>query len=318
AIGRDLRPGDEILVTCLDHDANVAPWQALAEQGAVVQTVDIHPEDCTLDMSDFARKLSPRTRLVAVTYASNAVGTLNDLPTIIQQAHAMGAWVFVDAVHYAVHAPIDVKALDCDFLACSPYKFFGPHLGIIYGKRDLLGRLHPYKVRPASNQSPDRWETGTQNHEGLAGLVASIEYLANLGQRLSSGILNRRSALITAMTATHHHGQFLGKQLLAGLLNIPQLTVYGITDPKQLAWRVPTVSLRLAGYPPVVLAKKLADRGLFAWHGNFYALNLTERLGVEEKGGLLRVGLVHYNTANEVDRLLGVLQELATASSTPV
>ncbi|MDV3349232.1 cysteine desulfurase-like protein [Leptothoe sp. ISB3NOV94-8A] len=310
AIGRELLPEDEILVTCLDHDANVAPWLALREQGIIVHTVDIHPENCILDLKDLISKLNHRTRLLAITYASNAVGTLNDLPTIIQLAHDVRAWVYVDAVHYAAHGPIDVQQLDCDFLVCSPYKFFGPHMGVLYGKREHLERLHPYKVRPASDVIPDRWETGTQNHEGLAGVTAAIEYLADLGRLVSPQVSNRRGAVFAAMTAIRHSGEQLCQILIEGLLQLPGITVYGITAPEQILWRLPTVAIRMTKHPPAAMAKTLGEQGIFTWHGNFYALNLTQRLGVEDQGGLLRIGLVHYNTLAEINRLLAALADM--------
>jgi len=218
AFGRDIRPGDEIVLTRLDHDANVAPWKALEEQGAIIRMVDIDTEECTLDMADMARAIGPRTKLVAVGYASNAVGTINDVTTITRMAHAVGALVYIDAVHYAPHGPIDVRALDCDFLACSPYKFFAPHMGVLYGKREHLARLRPYKVRPASDDVPDRWETGTKNHEGLAGVTAAIEYLAELGQRIKPAT-TRRAALVQAMEAIKAYERGLSEQLIAGLLS---------------------------------------------------------------------------------------------------
>ena len=318
AIGRDIRPGDEIIVTRVDHDANVAPWRALEEQGAIVHTVDIHPEDCTLDMDDFVQKLSPRTRLVAAAYASNAVGTINNIAAIVQLAHEVGAWAFVDAVHYAAHGPIDVKDLDCEFLACSPYKFYGPHLGVLYGKRELLERLRPYKVRPAPNAIPARWETGTQNHEGLAGLIATITYLAALGQRLEPTGQTRRMQLVKAMTAMHKYGSQLCRQLITGLQEIPDITIYGITDLRRIDERVSTIAIRKASQSPAEVAQRLAQEGIFVWHGNFYALGLTERLGVEDKGGLVRIGMVHYNTRAEVDRLLQVLKYLNSENQTEV
>jgi cysteine desulfurase family protein (TIGR01976 family) len=309
AFGRDIRPGDEIVLTRLDHDANVAPWKALEEQGAVIQMVDIDTEECTLDMADMARAIGPRTKLVAVGYASNAVGTINDVATITQMAHAVGALVYIDAVHYAPHGPIDVQALDCDFLACSPYKFFAPHMGVLYGKREHLARLRPYKVRPASDDVPDRWETGTKNHEGLAGVTAAIEYLAELGQRIKPAT-TRRAALVQAMEAIKAYERGLSEQLIAGLLAIPGLTFYGISDPARFDMRTPTVAVRLAGRTPRELADALGRRGIFCWDGNYYAINLTERLGVEADGGMLRIGLVHYNTAEEIELLLEALNEL--------
>ncbi len=313
AIGRDLQPGDEILVTMLDHDANIAPWLALQERGVVVRTVDIQA-DCTLDLADLERQLTERTKLVAVTYASNAVGTINPVAKIGQLAHAVGALVFVDAVHYAPHASIDIQALDCDFLVCSAYKFFGPHLGILYGKHKHLSRLLPYKVRPATNEVPACWETGTLNFESLAGLVATIDYLTKLGRRVSSNVsggLNQREALVAAMRAIQAYEHSLAQELLPSLLKISGVTLYGITDPERFGWRTPTVGMLLAGYTPYELAKALGERGIFTWNGNFYALSLTQRLGVESRGGLLRIGLAHYNTLEEVHRLLHTLQDLA-------
>jgi cysteine desulfurase family protein (TIGR01976 family) len=311
AIGRELRRGDEVVVTRLDHDANVAPWVALEERGAVIHMVDINVEDCTLDMADLGRQITERTRLVAVGYASNAVGTINDVAEIIRLAHAVGAMAFIDAVHYAPHGAIDVGALDCDFLACSPYKFFGPHTGALYGKREHLTRLRPYKVRPASDQIPDRWETGTQNHEGLAGVTAAIDYLADLGRRAAPAVSTRRAALIAAYEAIRPYERALATRLIVGLLEIPGLTFYGVRDPLRFDRRVPTVAIRLSGRMPRELAEFLAARGIFTWDGNYYALNLTERLGVESTGGMLRIGLVHYNTAEEVERLLAALNEFA-------
>jgi cysteine desulfurase family protein (TIGR01976 family) len=311
AFGRDIRPGDEIVLTRLDHDANVAPWKALEERGTVIRMVDIDTEECTLDMADMARAIGPRTKLVAVGYASNAVGTINDVTTITRMAHAVGALVYIDAVHYAPHGPIDVRALDCDFLACSPYKFFAPHMGALYGKREHLARLRPYKVRPASDAIPDRWETGTKNHEGLAGVTAAIEYLAELGQRITPAT-TRRAALVQAMEAIKAYERELSEQLIANLLAIPGLTFYGISDPTRFDMRTPTVAVRLAGRTPRELAEALGRRGIFCWDGNYYAINLTERLGVESDGGMLRIGLVHYNTAEEIELLLEALNELRT------
>src|SRR5579864_1429234 len=310
--GRDLRAGDEIVVTTLDHDANVAPWRALEERGVVVRQADIREEDCTLDMEDLRRKITPRTKLVAVGYASNAVGTINPVAEIVKLAHDAGALAFIDAVHYAPHGSIDVRALDCDFVACSPYKFFGPHMGCMYGKRELLLRFRPYKVRPAPETLPDRWETGTQLHEGLAGVAAAIEYLAELGRSCDPAAAStRRASLVSAHHAMREHEMNLAARMIRGLLEIPGLRFYGISDPARFSERVPTVGVRLANGKPLDAAKLLADRGIFTWDGNYYALNLTERLGVEKDGGLLRIGLVHYNTSEEVDRLLAALREFA-------
>ena len=308
-IGRELGPGDEIVVTTLDHDANVAPWRALEERGVAIRQVDIREADCTLDLDDLRSKINSRTRLVAVGYASNAVGTINPVAEVVRLAHAAGALAFVDAVHYAPHGSIDVRALDCDFLACSTYKFFGPHIGVVFGTREQLLCFRPYKVRPAPETLPDRWETGTQVQEGLAGVEAAVEYLAELGRRSDPGVANRRAALVAAYRAIRVHEMSLAARMIAGLVAIPGLRFYGISDAARFGERVPTVAVRLAGHTPLEVATFLGDRGIFTWDGNYYALNLTERLGVERDGGLLRIGLVHYNTADEVDRLLATLRE---------
>ena len=312
AIGRELKPGDEIVVTALDHDANVAPWRALEEKGVIIRQAGIREADCTLDLDDLKKKITAKTKLVAVGYASNAVGTINPVAEITKLAHAAGALMFIDAVHYAPHGPIDVRALDCDFLACSPYKFFGPHMGTLYGKREHLLRFSPYKVRPAPNSLPDRWETGTQVQELIAGIGAAVDYIAELGRRCDPSAKARRSALVAAYRATRQHEMTLLSQLIPGLLAIPGLRFFGITDPARFNDRCSTVSIRLANHTPAETAKFLGDRGIFTWDGNYYALNLTERLGVEQTGGLLRIGLVHYNTSEEVDRLLAALREFAS------
>ncbi|MBW4505358.1 MAG: cysteine desulfurase-like protein [Scytonematopsis contorta HA4267-MV1] len=310
AIARQLQPGDEVVVTRLDHDANVTPWLTLEEKGVVVRFVDVNPDNCTLDMKDFAEKINSRTRLVAVGYASNATGTINDVAEVVRLARAVGSLVFIDAVHYAPHAPIDVRALDCDFLACSAYKFFAPHVGILYSKREYLANWQPYKVKPSSEEVPSRWETGTQNHEGLAGVTAAINYLAQLGQRVSPTVGNRREALVAAMQAIQEYERELSKKLVPELLKIPGLTLYGIKDVDNFAWRTPTVGIRIAGTTPETLAKILGEHGIFSWNGNFYAIGLTEKLGVESTGGFLRIGLVHYNSLEEVQRFLDVLHEI--------
>jgi cysteine desulfurase family protein (TIGR01976 family) len=311
AIGRDLSAGDEIVVTTLDHDANVAPWRALEEQGVVIRQADIREADCTLDLEDLQQKITPKTKLVAVGYASNAVGTINPVGEIAKMAHAAGAMIFIDAVHYAPHGSIDVQALDCDFLACSPYKFFGPHMGALYGKREHLERLRPYKVRPASEQIPDRWETGTQLHELIVGVHAAVDYLAELGRHCDASAVTRREALLAAYRATVPYERSLLTELIAGLLKVPKLKFFGIRDSARFSERCSTVSVRLGDHHPTAIAAFLGERGIFTWDGSFYALNLTERLGVESIGGLLRIGLVHYNTADEVDRLLAALNEFA-------
>ena len=311
AIGRELDAGDEVVVTTLDHDANVAPWRALQEKGVIVRQVDIRNADCTLDMDDLQRKLSKKTKLVAVGYASNAVGTINPVAEIARLAHSVGALIFVDAVHYAPHGAIDVQALDCDFLACSPYKFFGPHMGTLYGKHEHLMRFAPYKVRPAPDALPERWETGTQVQELITGIAAAGEYLAELGRRHDPAAPDRRSALLAAYRVTHEHEMALLAKLMEGLQRIDGLRIFGISEPTRFAQRCSTVSIRLDVHTPTETATFLGERGIFTWDGNFYALNLTERLGVQATGGLLRIGLVHYNTAEEVERLLVALREFS-------
>jgi cysteine desulfurase family protein (TIGR01976 family) len=325
AIGRDLKPGDEIVVTRLDHDANVSPWLAMAEdRGVTVRWAEIHDNDCTLDMADLAAKITPKTKLVAAGYASNAVGTINPAKEIVRLAHAAGALAYIDAVHYGPHGLIDVAALDCDFLACSTYKFFGPHMGVLFGKREHLKRLRPYKVRPNTNAIPNCWEWGTLNHECIAGIAACVEYLADLGHRAlatcgdgrlgrpssEARAVTRRAAIEAAYEAIHGHERALVERMIAGLLEIPRLKIYGITDPARFQERCATLAVRIDGHTPLELATKLGERGFFTWDGNYYALNLTEHLDVEKSGGFLRIGLVHYNTIDEVDRLLAALREI--------
>ena len=311
AIGRELKSGDEIVVSTLDHDANVAPWRALEEKGVVIRQVDIRESDCTLDMEDLRHKLSAKTKLVAVGYASNIAGTINPVAEITKLAHAAGALMFVDAVHYAPHGLIDVQALHCDFLACSPYKFFGPHMGTLYGKRKHLEKFKPYKVRPATNTPPESWETGTQVQELIAGIGAAVDYLAELGRHSDAGVKSRRAALQAAYRATHQYESGLLTRLISGLPAIPGMRIFGITDRQRFEERCSTLSFRLGDHHPTKIAAFLGQRGIFTWDGNFYALNLSERLGVEQHGGVLRVGLVHYNTAEEVDRLLAALGEFS-------
>src|SRR5256714_1730437 len=311
AIGRELQAGDEIVTTTLDHDANVAPWRALEEKGVLVRQVDIHEEDCTLDLDDLKRKITAKTKLVAVGYASNAVGTINPVAEITRLAHEAGALMFIDAVHYAPHGPIDVAAPDFDFLVCSPYKFFWPHMGTLYGKREHLLRFKPYKMGPAPDSLPDRWETGTQVQELIAGIGAAVDYVAELGRRCDPTAKDRRGALLAAHRATRQHEPALLSRLIEGLLAIPGLRFFGIRDPKRFGERCSTVSVRLGPHTPSEVAAFLGNRGIFTWDGNYYALNLTERLGVEQSGGLLRIGLVHYNTMEEVDRLLEALHEFS-------
>lgn len=325
AIGRTLNPRDEVIVTHLDHDANVSPWRDLSERGVVVRQAPVHLEDCTLNMEAFAEMLSPRTKLVTVTAASNAVGTVPDLERIIEMAHGVGALVCIDAVHYGPHGPIDVTALDVDFLLCSAYKFFGPHLGILYGKEHLFERLVPYQLRPASHDVPDKFENGTKNHECLAGLVGTLGYLAELGERISvpqegrdkagsmgsMGSMSQRDALHAAMKGIREYEKTLSLAMLEGLQSVPGLRIYGITDAGRIDARVPTFCFTVAGHATQELGKMLAERGIFAWTGNYYALDIMEQLGLEGKGGGVRVGAVHYNTLDDISRLVSALHGIA-------
>ncbi|MEP6644755.1 MAG: cysteine desulfurase-like protein [Acidobacteriaceae bacterium] len=312
SIGRDLSPGDEIVLTQLDHDANISPWRALEEKGVVIRMVDVHESDCTLDMDDMARKITNRTKVVAVGYASNAVGTINDVREVVRLAHKVGAKAYIDAVHYAPHGPIDVRSLDCDFLVCSTYKFFGPHMGVLYGKRELLRELTPYKLRANTNEVPFRWEWGTLNHECIAGITACVDYLADLGRQLNPGAASRRSLLTAAYRGIAQHERDLMERLIRGMMSIPKLKLYGISDPSRFDYRCPTLAIRVEGFTPLELAAKLGELGFFTWDGNYYAVNLTERLNVEKDGGFLRIGLAHYNTEEEVSRLLTALRKIVS------
>jgi cysteine desulfurase family protein (TIGR01976 family) len=310
AIGRALNPGDEMVVTRLDHGGNYSPWKALEERGVIVRVAEINDSDCTLDMQDLAKKITSRTKVVAVGYASNAVGTINDVREVVRMAHRVGAMAYIDAVHYAPHGPIDVSALDCDFLVCSTYKFFGPHMGVLFGKHQHLTRLKPYKVAANTHPVPLNWEWGTLNHEGIAGITACVDYFAALGKQLDPSAANRRSQILAAWKGIQQHERKLLESMIAGLIQIPGLKLYGISDPARFDARCPTVAVRIEGYPPLHLATELGKRGFFTWDGNYYALNLTEHLDVEKDGGFLRIGLAHYNTADEVDRFLQAMREI--------
>jgi cysteine desulfurase family protein (TIGR01976 family) len=314
SIGAMLQPGDEILVTALDHEANVGPWRAMAsDRGLTVRTIGIRPDDVTLDLADFERQLTPRTKLVALGYASNAVGTINPVAEIVQRAHAVGALTYLDAVHFAPHGLIDVQALGTDFLACSTYKFFGPHQGVLYGRAEVLERLPAYKVRPAH----DRVETGTQSFELIAGAGAAIEYLASIGERFGDGPdprpaeSVRRARLRAGMSAIRTHEMALFGRLLERLERIRGVRVWGITDRARFGARTPTLAVTLDGVAPRAAAEALGRQGITTWDGDFYARTLIERLGLAESGGVLRLGIVHYNTVEEIDRLLEALEEIA-------
>lgn len=308
ALGRGFKRGDRILLTRMDHDANVSPWLLLARDlGLDVDFLPFSPETFRYELERLDDLVTERTVLAAVNYASNALGTINDVGSIVRRVHGVGGLVYVDAVQYVPHAPTDVQALGCDFLACSAYKFFGPHQGILWGRRHLLESLDAYKVRPASNDLPHRHETGTLSHEGMVGTLGAVEYLEWLGRSVDPRSETRREALVSAMNAMVRYEQGLCGHLLSGLESIPGLRIFGITDRRALLERVPTVIFRMDGVEPQVVNRKLAAANIFAWDGNYYALEVMETLGFEGRGGLNRVGLAHYNTVAEVDRLIEVL-----------
>lgn len=317
-IGRTLQPGDEIVLTRLDHDANISPWLALEEKGVKIRFLDFHPEDCTLAYESLGDLLSKKTKFVAVGYASNATGTINDVRRIIQMAQSVGALTYIDAVHHAPHGPIDVQALDCDFLVCSAYKFFGPHLGVLYGKADVLERFQAYKVRPQDQAPPYRFETGTLNHEGIAGTAAAIDYLAEVGKTCGEefaerykNFSSRKRLLKMATAAIQKYERGLTEKLIQGLQAVRGVKIFGVTDSSRMHERTPTVSIRMQNHTPSAIAERLGRENIYVWDGNFYALEVTTRLGVEEQGGLVRIGLVHYNTEGEIARCLQVLHDMA-------
>lgn len=304
ALAKTWNPGDEIVLTHLEHDANFSPWRLAAEDaGVIVRYVDIDARDCTLRLEDFSELLNPRTKLVAVGCASNATGTVNPIRQICQWARDAGALSFLDAVHYAPHDLMDVTSWDCDFLVCSAYKFFGPHVGIMYGRRDLLERLQPYKLRPAPDALPGRWMTGTQNFECIAGTRAAIDYIADIGHLNVPKNSGRRMALEAAFSMIRDYERSLSDELLDGLVRVPGIKVWGITEQAERRNRLPTVSITHDQLPATFIAERLAAKGIFTWHGNYYALPLTERIGVEPEG-MVRIGIAHYNTAAEVERVL--------------
>ncbi|MBN1312045.1 MAG: cysteine desulfurase-like protein, partial [Anaerolineae bacterium] len=321
SIGLTLGAGDEIILTRMDHDANVSPWLLMARDHALkVRWVDWDTESGRLNMQQMADVIDPKTKLVACTYASNALGTINDAAKVVEMAHMAGALAYIDAVHYAPHGPIDVQALNCDFLVCSAYKFFGPHVGVLYAKEEHLENLPAYKVRPAPDAIPERWETGTQNHEGLAGVTAAVDYLAWVGEELGGpfaeqveGYTGRRRALKAALLATQNYERTLSKQLLDGLEEIDEVTMAGITGTEHLEARTPTVVFNIEGQTPLQVATELGEAGIYVWDGNYYALEVMQSLGREEHGGMVRVGAAHYNTHEEIARFLDEVKKIAKA-----
>ena len=302
ALGRGYGRNDEILVTELDHHANIAPWHALEKEGGVkVRMVRMIPETGELDWDDFSRQLSRRTKLVAIGAASNALGTINDVRRAAKMARSLGAQIFVDAVHYAPHGLIDVRDWDCDFLACSAYKFYGPHIGILYGQHELLGSLNFPKLIPAPDSAPERAETGTQNHEGIAGAAAAVDFIASLAPGAT-----RRERLRAAFQQLHERGDALVTQLWNGLREMERVRLYG---PPPGNTRTPTIAFTVNGLPSIDVAKKLAEGGIFLSHGDFYAMTVVERLG-QMPHGLVRAGCACHTTSQEVDRLLAGVREL--------
>lgn len=314
ALSRTWQPGDEILVTRLDHDANITPWLMAAEQREVtVRWLDFLPEDGhDLDYAALDELLTGKTRLVAVTHASNALGTVVDVPRVVEAAHAVGARVFVDAVHYAPHRLVDVETNHCDFLVASAYKFFGPHTGFLYGRHDLLADLEAYKVRPAPTKPPGKWETGTQSFESLAGVTAAVDYLASLGSP-STRAMSRRAAIRSSMEAIAGHERGLTEAFLSAVQGIDGVTVYGPTVPG--ANRTPTFAVDVAGLTAGEVERALGERGIFVWSGHYYAVEVMRRLGVLEAGGLVRIGFVHYNTSEELARVVEALDDLARSGT---
>ena len=307
ALSRTWNSDDEVVVTRSDHDANVRPWVLAAQwSGAKIRWIEIDPSDCTHRIETINQNINENTVMVAIGAASNFSGTINDVKGICSKAHAVGAEVFVDAVHYAPHGLIDVGEMGCDYLACSSYKFFGTHQGILWGKFNRLAELPVAKLRVSSEEVPFRWMTGTQGHESMAGTLAAIEHLAWLGRMISEEDLSRREALSVAFSAIEEYESELCWNMIQGLQRIRGLKIWGITNPSMKKHRAPTVSFTHPSMTAEQIGAALADEGIFAWAGNFYALELSEALGLEPEGAL-RVGLLHYNTAEEVERFIEVL-----------
>jgi cysteine desulfurase family protein (TIGR01976 family) len=306
ALAKNWAPGAEVVVTSLDHDANVSPWRlAAAEKNVIVKTWEFRKETCSLNLEDLQALVSDRTVLIAVTVASNAVGSLVDVRSVVELGKKAGALVFLDAVHFAPHGEIDVQVFGCDFLTCSAYKFFGPHIGVLWARKEWLESAENFKVRAASNKPPGKWETGTQSFESIAGTLAALQYLGSVGHR-STGAASPRAAMDTI----RRYELAISKRFLSGIARNRRVNIYGISDPEEAARRTPTFAIRLEGFHPDAVARKLAEQGIFVWSGNFYAVDLIERLQLSDKGGVIRIGFVHYNTEEEVDRALDALENL--------
>ena len=313
AIAKEWKPGDRILVSSLDHDANFTPWVlATRDAGVEVKAIGVRTSDATLDLNSLNELITERTRLVAVTAASNAVGSLTPIREIANQVHAVGAELFVDAVHLAPHRSIDVTELDCDFLVCSAYKFFGPHIGVLYGRTKRMQELTPYKLRPAPDSLPGKWMTGTQNHACIAGAAAAVDYIASLSPIADNGS-NRRLRIVDAMKSISEYETQLVEQLIRGLASIPGIRTFGITESHRMSERAPTVCFQVDGQKSIDVARYLGENGVFAWHGNYYALPLTLALGTEPEG-MVRLGCMHYNTREEIDRTLDLLKKYVSVA----
>jgi len=320
SLARTLQAGDNILVTRLDHDANIAPWMLIAEdKGCNLIWVDMDVENGTLDLDDFAKALERRPKIAAFGYASNLLGTVNPVKKLTKMAKEAGALVYIDAVQYAPHGSIDVQEVGCDFLVCSSYKFFGPHAGALYGKYDLLNELKAYKVRPASDELPYKFETGTQNHEGLAGVLGALEYFEWLGGQFGAekaqswkeaGFKGRKLTFKQGMSAIRTHEYGLSRALIEVIESIPGTHIHGVTDMDRLDERVPTVSFTLDGKDPEKIADAIGRQNVYVWNGHNYALAIVERLGLLEAGGMIRVGPVHYNTLDEINQFGEVLRKV--------
>jgi cysteine desulfurase family protein (TIGR01976 family) len=313
SIGQLLRPGDEIILSRMDHDANVWPWVLLATQLELeVRWLPFNTDTFEFDLDVLDDLITERTRLLCVGGASNMTGTLNDVETICAKAKAAGVLTYIDGVQSVPHVATDVQAIGCDFLACSPYKFFGPHQGVLWGRRELLEQLEPYKVRPATSAIPECFETGTQSHEGFAGVKASVDYFAWIGQSMA-GASSGRPALRAAMDMLFAYEKLLATQLIEGLLDIDGVTVHGITSPDAMERRVPTVAFTHDKVAPGYIAESLAKENIFVWNGHYYAVEVAKALNIHEAGGAVRIGPVHYNSAEEIDELLAVLRRILAA-----
>lgn len=319
SIGRQFKSGDEIILSRMDHDANVTPWVLLARDlGMEIRWLPFDPETCEFDLAALGELLNERTRLVCVGGASNLTGTLNDVCAVSRMAREAGAWTYIDAVQSVPHVSTDVQAIGCDFLACSAYKFFGPHQGVLWGRREILERLEPYKVRPAPDEIPGAFETGTLSHEGMAGTTAAVDYFAWIGETMAGGYLDRngryeqgrRRYVHAAMECLFDYEATLTRPLVEGLQALPGVKVHGVTAADALARRVPTVSFTVKGLAPRAIAQQLAARNIFVWSGHNFAVEAARALGIYESGGAVRVGPVHYNSFHEVEQLLNAVEDL--------